>query len=849
MPSLNSQNKAEMIRIHDDLRLPSFGDDDDDDVNNEPQSHDDEMKTATLSSSSWSVPATIVNTSFVKNAANRNLSNENIAKEEGDHLKNIELFYNDENVNNDVDNSPQQNEFPTIEVTVDSSSCMSASDYDDDDDDNHRRNGSSAIPISPLTPGMAERVDMSSSSLSNQLNHEAQHLMNVLEKVSSKASIDYEDVDMGIQTRFSPPSIRTSTRDVSGRNYAFNIVHFADVDPKASESLSQREDDSSDTTPTRNQRITSNRLLHRVFHSFHHHPNEDGHLTSPISIASSYQRQEKYQEFPQPPYMNKIKKKTMSSDDPTLHAQTFVLALAFFAIWSPQNLMAPNLTQMATYFHFTTEQRDLYLGANIAFATGVLSLPVQTLLGFLADVVPSRKQLFAYTVMGGGIASIFTGYSKTYTQLYFCRFLCGGCMSGSVPIAFSMLGDLFDAKDRNVASSGLTAMMGAGILFGQVYAGAVGESVGWKRPFYLSGVLSIITALMVLYFVREPVRGGKEKVLQEMIANGTKYDRKLTVDGFLHAMTQNKTNVILMLQSFSTGVPWGIIFTFLNDYFSQEQGMSVAASTILIVWFGLGCAAGGIIGGTIGTKLQRINRSFLPLFMALSTALGIIPFLGLLDLKLNGASLLAIFLAFIGPCIANLPSVNVRPCILNVNPPETRGAAMTAANLMVNVGRGAGPSIITLSQQLFYATRQYSFNLSLIVFWSLTTVLLIILAKTLPNDQDAMDAELERYAASKISNATIGGGTGNEILPTAFVDELHQGTHIERAISNFDDMTLAGEESIISIEDRITSFDASALQESWTFIGGALREIAEASHIRNRPHYQVITESEGDDIL
>mmetsp|Transcript_772 Transcript_772/g.1314 ORF Transcript_772/g.1314 Transcript_772/m.1314 type:complete len:836 (-) Transcript_772:91-2598(-) len=829
MSSSNSQTKSEMIRTNDNLRLPSFDDD-------EPLSND-EVKTATLSSSSLSLPATATEVN-----ANGNLSNENPMNLE-DHLKNGELvFHGEHDADADAD-SAEQSGFPTIEVTVDSSSCMSASDYDEEECDG--RKGSSATPISPLTPSMAERAAISSSSLPHTLNNEAQHLMNVLEKVSSKASIDYDDVDMGIPTPFSSTGMRISTRDVPGREYGLNIVQFADVNPKKVLE-SQKEDDSSGTTPTRNQRAApSNHLLHRMFQPYYRH-DETVPVTSPVSIASSYQQQEKYQEYPQPPYLNKIKK-TFSTDDPTLHAQTFVLALAFFAIWSPQNLMAPNLTQMASYFHFTTEQRDLYLGANIAFATGVLSLPVQTLLGFLADVVPSRKQLFAYTVMGGGIASIFTGYSKTYTQLYFCRFLCGGCMSGSVPIAFSMLGDLFDAKDRNVASSGLTAMMGAGILFGQVYAGAVGEAVGWKRPFYLSGALSIFTALMVLYFVREPVRGGKERVLQEMIANGTKYDRKLTVHGFLHAMTKNKTNVILMLQSFSTSVPWGIIFTFLNDYFAQEQGMSVAASTILIVWFGLGSAAGGVIGGTIGTKLQRINRAFLPLFMALSTALGIVPFLGLLDLKLNGASFLAVFLAFIGPCVANLPSVNVRPCILNVNPPETRGAAMTAANLMVNVGRGAGPSIITLSQQFFYATRQYSFNLSLIVFWSLTTLLLIILAKTLPYDQDAMDAELERYAASKISKAT-GDEEGTEIAPAAFVEEIYHGSNVERAIANFDDMTLTGEESIISIEDRITSFDAAALQESWTFIGGALREIAEASHIRNRPNYQVIMESEGDDM-
>lgn len=749
--------------------------------------------------------------------------------------------------------------------------------------------------------------------------------MNVFNKVSSKHyPNDYNDIDMGPTNDDDDDddigNIGNSGNDIvnmgsnsshgkhkkrNGRNNSTEkVIHIQshlDANVNIQDSSSSSEDDSSDTTPTRNQNQISrsrsrgynhgsvNGNIHRNSNANsnfkadrrrnnsnpNNNNNNNNHtrqILSPISVSSSYQHQHKYQDFPQPPYgsythahAHAHSKKKKHGSDPTLLAQTFVLSLAFFAIWSPQNLMAPNLTQMASYFHFTPEQRDLYLGANIAFATGVLSLPVQTLLGFLADVVPNRKKLFAATVMMGGIASILTGYSETYAQLYISRFLCGGCMSGSVPIAFSMLGDLFEPQDRNSASSGLTAMMGGGILFGQVFAGMIGDVHGWKRPFYVSGVLSIVTSFMVLYFVREPVRGGKEKVLQAMIANGTKYDRKLTMDGFLHAMTQNKTNVLLMLQSFSTSVPWGIIFTFLNDYFSQEQGMSVTASTVLILWFGFGCASGGIIGGAIGTQMMRINRAMLPLFMAFSTILGILPFMGLLDLKLNGASLLAIFLAFVAPLIANLPSVNVRPCILNVNPPETRGAAMTAANMMVNVARGFGPSLVTLSQRFFGASRQYSFNLALIVFWSITTVLLMILAKTLPHDQDAMDAELERYAASKISRTdnmevngvaingpatSNGNGNGNGATIASMLDVLEEGSEAGRTSlrsMNHDDITLAGEESIVSIEERWTSFDASALHESWTFIGGALREIAGASHIMDNPYPDGISEQDDED--
>jgi len=166
--------------------------------------------------------------------------------------------------------------------------------------------------------------------------------------------------------------------------------------------------------------------------------------------------------------------------NPKVHAQCLLLAVAFACAWSPQNLMAPNLTQIGDMFHYTPEQRDLFLGSNIFFATAVLSLPISGLIGLYADLVESRKQLYAYTIIVGGIASIISGYAPSYEILYWARFINGGCMAGCVPVAFSLLGDLFHAKHRNAASSALTSMMGAGIIFGQVYAGIVGPKLGWR---------------------------------------------------------------------------------------------------------------------------------------------------------------------------------------------------------------------------------------------------------------------------------------------------------------------------------------------------------------------------------
>ena len=523
----------------------------------------------------------------------------------------------------------------------------------------------------------------------------------------------------------------------------------------------------------------------------------------------------------------------------TIHAQSLLLGLAFCAVWSASNIMAPNLTEMADFFEFDEYQRDLYLGSYCALATGVVSFPIGAGIGILADMV-NRKYLYCATLVGGAVAAYATGLAVTFPQLFVARLLTGGFMGGSVPVAFSLLGDLFAVEERNAASSGLTAMMGLGIMLGQVYAGMVGPTVGWQFPFTVSAIVTLIFAVLCLAMVREPERGGKEKALQDMIKSGARYDRKLSWQGFWHSCTQNASNSIILWQGFFSSIPWGIIFVFLNDYLSQERGLSVPAATYLVFLFGIGCAVGGVLGGYWGQLAQDRDRRYLPLFMAATTILGVLPFLGLLNVRIPRAhGTLGILFAVGSGFVASLPSVNVRPCLINVNPPETRGAALTAANLLINLGRGVGPSCVTLLGM--YVTRQEALNFTLTVFWAISAVQLVLLSNTLPKDQDAMEAELARYAAMAL-NATKDESSMSEMgdvsrmsmaltqdpeqpnqTPILLNEQSARHIGLDSSISSMPNWI--DEQSVeVSIEERMTSFDGIAVNETLVYVQQGFRE-------------------------
>jgi translation initiation factor 4G len=268
----------------------------------------------------------------------------------------------------------------------------------------------------------------------------------------------------------------------------------------------------------------------------------------------------------------------------------------------------------------------------------------------------------------------------------------------------------------------------------------------------VAAIVQLITTALMAIYVAEPVLGGMEKSLRNV-----QYNQKLTWQGFVHAMQNNASNSVLIWQGFVTSIPWGVVPVFLNDYLSQEKGFLVPEATVMVMLFGVGCGIGGVLGGYIGGIVMSKNRSYLPLYMATATFLGIFPFLFLLNTDFphhNGYN--AKLLSILGGTVASLPSVNVRPCVINVNLPETRGAARTAANLLVTLGRGIGPACIVLMGSIFAMSRQTSSNVTLLVFWTVAALQLVLLAKTLPNDMDAVEAALEHYAA------TVGGTIGHQ---------------------------------------------------------------------------------------
>jgi len=141
-------------------------------------------------------------------------------------------------------------------------------------------------------------------------------------------------------------------------------------------------------------------------------------------------------------------------------------------------------------------------GLNVEPATAALlstafTLPyalVQPLLGALADMF-SKARLMLLCLFVVTAATLACGLATNFPLLVVGRVLAGLAAGGVVPIAFALVGDRIPIAERQVAMGRLLFAIMTGNLLGATCAGVVGDLVGWRGVFFVTGALGLVALL------------------------------------------------------------------------------------------------------------------------------------------------------------------------------------------------------------------------------------------------------------------------------------------------------------------------------------------------------------------
>ncbi|MAX29953.1 MAG: MFS transporter [Candidatus Marinimicrobia bacterium] len=404
------------------------------------------------------------------------------------------------------------------------------------------------------------------------------------------------------------------------------------------------------------------------------------------------------------------------------------LALLFilsFFLFADQNLMGPNLSQIASEFGFNDIQRDVKLGGEISLVFWLIGGIFTLFFGYFTDIA-SRKKLLIISMLFGEIPCFLTGFVETYEQFFWLRALTGIGIGAIIPITYSLLADYFPSNMRSAATGYLGLVVGLGIGGGQLLAGITGPEYGWKISFIIVSVPNFIFLLLYALFATEPERGKSDKNTADI----TKINYSI-----IKKLISKKTNILVFLQGIAGTVPWSVFFVYLTDYLAQDIGYSVQMASLVVFVIGLSAMAGGFIGGLLGNRLYNINPTYQPLLSAICTFIGMIPTAFLINLNpvsANASITYPLILAIFSGFFITVTAPNMKAILMNVNHSNTRGMAFSIYNLADGLGRGFGPFIISFFILQF--GRQWGFNLANGI-WFFCGISILLMMKTYSKDQ------------------------------------------------------------------------------------------------------------------
>jgi MFS family permease len=432
---------------------------------------------------------------------------------------------------------------------------------------------------------------------------------------------------------------------------------------------------------------------------------------------------------------------------------TLVLFVTLIGLlYADQNLLAPNLSAIGAEFGFTRAEIDQRLGADVNLMFWMLGGIVTLVVGYLTDradlseKLPRKHLLFAVAFMGQA-ACLASGLVKTYDQLYWARALTGLGIGGSFPLMYSLIGDYYSKEQRASANAVLGLSSGLGIAVGQLLAGLLGPSLGWRVPFLCVAIPGMLINLLFLAVAREPARGATEEALRAHIEAGFVYEERIRLSD-LPQLLRVRTNLLILLQALPGTVPWGVFFVYLNDYYAHDKGFSVPDATLLVMTIGGAALVGGFLGGLLGQKLHNRHSRLMPLLCAITTVAATVPMALLINYPVRPGTPLYGPLA-VGICMGLFAAVtgpNVYTMLINVNPPERRGAAFSLLNLFNDLGRGLGAWVVGgLAAKLGRVPAFHIAN----ALWLFCGAALLALVFILPREEKALQDRLRKLAEPK----------------------------------------------------------------------------------------------------
>ena len=417
----------------------------------------------------------------------------------------------------------------------------------------------------------------------------------------------------------------------------------------------------------------------------------------------------------------------------------FSVFLVFMLLHQTDKLLIGPLTTsiMETFGINEAQMGFVFSGAIVV---GALMFP---LWGWLYDRY-ARSKLLALAAFIWGATTWLSAIVRTYPGFLVTR-SSTGIDDSSYPGLYNLIADYFEPKVRGKVFGLLQLTAPIGYTLGMLLAMILGGSLGWRSVFFITGSLGILMAVVIFFFVKEPVRGGSEPELQNVqLQHRYKFSFKTALELF-----KKPSMLFLFLNGFFGVLPWQVITFWIFRYLEVERGYDEGTILVTMVIAILAMSIGFPFAGWLGDQLFRKSLRGRLLVGCIGIFLGIVFAILALNTPVASRMQFGIFLvimAFFMPFAA----ANVLATIYDITVPEVRSTTNALFNFAEQIGSAAAPSIaglIAVKASLGSAILWIS-----TIAWSVCLVMLIIGMAYVPRDILGLRKQLADRAALELAH-------------------------------------------------------------------------------------------------
>ena len=360
--------------------------------------------------------------------------------------------------------------------------------------------------------------------------------------------------------------------------------------------------------------------------------------------------------------------------------------------------------------------------------------------GKLADLF-GRKPVFIVGLSIFLVGSILCGFATTMEQLIVYRLVQGLGAGAVMPIATTIVGDIYTTEERAKIQGYLSSVWGVSAVSGPVIGGLIVQYWDWKYVFWVNVPLGLLAMAGIYFFLREPATERKVAIdykgaillttslsiiLFWLVEGGQSFSRSSIV-GLLLAILgvgllsmfiwvekkaedpmmpfsiwKNPVILYANLVSLTTGVILIGISSYLPTYVTgvMEQSAMIAGFTLTAMSIGWPIASS--IAGHLLIRFGTFKVSFVG---GVSLVVGSLMFLWMTS---ESGPLWAAFSSFFIGVGMGLTSTSFIVTIQGAVSREQRGSATAANMFMRNFGNTVGAAIFgaVLNGTLMYSFRE-----------------------------------------------------------------------------------------------------------------------------------------------